>query len=109
MRFFAKFNPFFKLKVKTAKQVAKENPKTGESNSSAYCAECSKMEQRTCEKVCPQGLGPLKAKGSAECTKCLECYVECKQNMIQIKGFATPDAVLRLRRLFKKLKKRLKK
>jgi len=109
VRFFAKFNPFFKPTVKTAKQVDKENPKTGEGNRLAYCAECSKMDQRACESVCPQGLGPLKAKGSAACTKCLECYVECENDMIGIKWYQTPDAVLWLRRFFKKLKRRLKK
>lgn len=109
VRFFAKFNPFLKIKLKNAKQVAKENAKTGEGASLTYCAECSKMDQRTCEKVCPQGLGPLKAKGSAECTKCLECYAECKQGMIGIKWFSTPDVVLWFRRFFQKLKKRFKK
>jgi hypothetical protein len=67
------------------------------------------MDQRTCERVCPQGLGPLKAKGSAECTKCLECYIECKQSTIGIKWFSTPDAVLWLKGFFKKLKKAFKK
>jgi ferredoxin-type protein NapH len=109
VRFFAKFNPFFKLRVKTAKQVAAEKSTTDEGNNSTYCSECSKMDQRTCERVCPQGLGPLKAKGSAECNKCLECYIECKQNMIGIKWFSTPDAVLWLKGFFKKLKKSFKK
>jgi polyferredoxin len=72
VRFVAKFNPFFKPTLKTGKQVIKENFKTGEGNRLANCGECTKMDQRAYESVCPQGLGPLKAKGSAECTKCLE-------------------------------------
>lgn len=109
VRFVAKFNPFFKITVKTAKQVDKENSKTGEGNRLAYCAECSKMDQRACESVCPQGLGPLKAKGSAECTKCLECYVECENDMVGIKWYQIPDAVSWMRRFFKKLKRKPKK
>ena len=88
--------------MKTAKQVDKERLKTNEGKGLAYCADCSKMDQRTCESVCPQGLGPLKAKGSAECTKCFECYVECKNDMIQIKRYQTPEAVSWYRRVFKK-------
>lgn len=108
VKFFAKFNPFFKPTVKTARQVNKEKAKTGGGNRLTYCAECTKMDQRECERVCPQGLGPLKAKGSAECTKCLECYVECENDMVGIKLFGTPDAVLWFRRFFKRLKKRIK-
>ena len=109
VRFFAKFNPFFKPTVKTGKQVMKQNFKTGEGNRLVNCAECTKMDQRACESVCPQGIGPLKAKGSAECTKCLECYVECENDMIGIKWYQTPDVVLWLRRFFNKLKKQQKK
>lgn len=108
VRFVGKFNPFFKPTVKTGKQVMKESFKTGEGNLLANCSECSTTDQRACESVCPQGLGPLKAKGSAECTKCLECYVECKNDMIEIKWYKTPDVVLRLKRFFKKLKKQQK-
>ena len=90
VRFFAKLNPFFKPTLKSGKHTCQ-------------------IDQRTCERVCPQGIGPWRAKGSAECTKCLECYIECKQGMIGIKRFGTPDAVLWLRRFFKKLKRRLKK
>jgi len=90
VRFFAKFNPFFKPTIKSGKHTCQ-------------------IDQRKCEKVCSQGIGPWRAKGSAECTKCLECYVECDQGLIEIKRFGTPDAVLWLRRFFRKLKRRLKK
>ena len=105
----ARFNPFLKPTVKVGKPVMKEDPKTGESRRLSSCGECALAHQMDCERVCPQGVGPLKAKGSAECTKCLECYVECKNDAIEIKRFGTPDVVLWLKRFFKKLKKRLKK
>ena len=105
VRFFGKFNPFFKPIMKTGKQVIEKNLKIGEENHLANCAECTKMDQRACESVCPQSLGPLKAKGSSECTKCLECYVECKNDMIGIKWFQTPEVVLWLKHFSKKLKR----
>jgi polyferredoxin len=100
VRFFAKFNPFFKPTVKKASQIAKENPRASKRN--PFCSDCSKLDLRNCERVCPQGLGPLKAQGSAECTKCLECYVQCENDMVQIKKFQTPDAVLSIKHFFKK-------
>ena len=109
MKIGARFNPFLKPTVKVGKPVTKEDPKTGERYSVTSCGECARSHQITCESVCPQGIGPLKAKGSAECTKCLECYIECKHDAIEIKWSGTPDAVLWLRRFFKKLKRRLKK
>jgi polyferredoxin len=90
VRFFASFNPFLKTTVKAGKHPCQ-------------------IDQRACERVCNQCIGPWRAKGSAKCTKCLECYVECEHGMIGIKRFGTPDAVLWLRRFFKKLKRRLKK
>ena len=62
-------------------------------------------DHKACRKACPQALGPQK-RGIAECTKCFECYVTCKNNNIKIKRFETPNAILSLKRFFKnKLKK----
>ena len=62
-------------------------------------------DYKACQKACPQGLGPQK-KGSADCTKCFECYATCKNNNVKIKRFETPDAILSLKRFFKnKVKK----
>jgi ferredoxin-type protein NapH len=62
-------------------------------------------DHKACQKVCPQGSGPQK-RGSAECTKCFECYATCKNNNVKIKRFETPDAVLSLKRFFKKKMKK---
>jgi ferredoxin-type protein NapH len=62
-------------------------------------------DYRACQKACPQGSGPQK-RGSAECTKCFECYATCKNNNVKIKRFETPDAVLSLKRFFKKKMKK---
>ena len=65
-------------------------------------------DYKACKKACPQALGPQKS-GSAECTKCFECYVTCKNNNVRIKRFETPDAILSLKRFFKnRIKKPIK-
>ena len=59
-----------------------------------------------CQKACPQGLGPQE-KASSECTKCMECYIQCKNKNVRIKWFETPEAIRSLKRFFKtKLKRR---
>jgi len=86
----SKFNPF----LKPAKNPNKCVCPTG---------------YEACKKGCPQGIGPQE-RGTADCTKCLECYTRCKNNNVKIKWLETPDAVLSLRRFFKaKLKSQLKK
>ena len=108
VRFFARFNPFFKPTLKSGKQIVKESSKKGEDQGRVSCIDCAQRERRICQEVCPQGIGPIKAKGSAECTKCFECYIECENGNIGIKRFGTPDAVSWLKRAFKKIKKPIK-
>jgi polyferredoxin len=109
VRFFASFNPFFKPTLKSGKHVVKESSKTGEGHGKVSCSECVQMDQKVCEEVCPQGIGPIEAKGSAKCTKCFECYVGCEKGIVGIKRFGTPDAVLKIKRFLGKLKRRKKK
>ena len=88
IKFFSKLNPFMK-------------PVKGDN---CLCP----PEHKACQKACPQALGPQK-RGSVECTKCLECYVTCRNNNVKIRRFETPDAILSLKPFFKnKLKKPMK-
>ena len=57
-----------------------------------------------CQKACPQGLGPQE-KASSECTKCMECYVQCKNKNVRIKWFETPEAIRSLKNRLKKSQK----
>jgi uncharacterized Fe-S center protein len=57
-------------------------------------------DHKPCTKGCPQSIGPQE-RGSAECTKCLECYIRCKNKNVKINWFETPDAVLSVKRFFK--------
>ncbi len=60
---------------------------------------------RACVRACPQSVGPQE-RGVAECSKCFECYVTCKNDSVRIKRFETPNFVLSLKRFFRnKLRK----
>ena len=103
------FSPFFKPTVKADKCVMKGCPETCEDYHLDYCAVCRQADQKLCEKVCPQNIDLLDKGSLAKCTKCLECYIQCEHDAVEIKMFGTPDAVLSLRRLKSKLKKQPKK
>ena len=60
---------------------------------------------RHCKESCPQLVGPSD-KGAAECTKCLECYIECKGDAVGIKRYETPEAISSIKRFFKTKLKR---
>jgi ferredoxin-type protein NapH len=102
-------SPFFKPIVKADKCIMKECPKTCEDYHLDYCGVCRQVDQKRCEKVCPQSIDLLDKGSLAKCTKCLECYIQCEHDAVEIKLFGTPAAVLSLRRLKAKLQKQLKK
>jgi len=104
------FSPFFKPTVKADKCIMRGCPETCEDYHLDYCGACRQIYQKRCERVCPQGIDLLDKGSLANCTKCLECYIQCEYDAVEIKLFGTPDAVLSLRRFFKaKLKKQPKK
>jgi ferredoxin-type protein NapH len=85
VRLISSFNPFFK----PTKSLDK--------------CKCPPTSRR-CQKSCPQLIGPSE-KGAAECTKCLECYIECKSGAVGVKRFETPEAIFWLKA---KLKRQVK-
>ena len=99
------FSPLIKPTVKTEKCVMKGCPETCEDYHLDYCGACRQIDQKRCEKVCPQGINLLDKESLARCTKCLECYIQCDHDSIEIKLFGTPDAFATLRRLKAKLKR----
>jgi len=103
------FSPFFKPAVKADRCVMKGCPETCEDYHLDYCGACRQADQKLCERVCPQGIDLLDKGSLANCTKCLECYIQCEHDAMEIKLFGTPDAVSSLRRLEAKLKKQPKK
>jgi ferredoxin-type protein NapH len=104
------FSPFIKPTVKADKCVMKGCPKDCEDYKLDYCGACRQFDQKRCERVCPQDIDLLDKGSLAKCTKCLECYIQCEYDAVEIKLFGTPDAVLSLKRFFKaKLKKQPKK
>jgi polyferredoxin len=104
------FSPLIRPTVKPDKCVMKECPKTCEDYHLDYCGACRQIDQKRCEKVCPQGINLLDKESLARCTKCLECYIQCEHEAIDVKLFGVPDAASSLKRFFKaKLKRKPKK
>ena len=89
----AAFNPFFKPTVKADKCIMYGCPKDCEDYHLDYCSACRQMDQKRCEKVCPQGINLIDKGSLAKCTKCLECYIQCERDAIDIAFFETPDAI----------------
>jgi ferredoxin-type protein NapH len=100
------FSPLLRPKVKTEKCVMKDCPKTCEDFHFDYCGACRLIDQKRCEKVCPQDIDLLNNGSLSSCTRCFECYIQCENNAIQIEMFSTPDAIQFLRRLKKNRKKK---
>lgn len=98
------FSPLIKPTVKADKCVMKGCPKDCKDYRLDYCTACRQIDQKRCEKVCPQGINLVDKGSLVKCTKCLECYIQCEHDAIEIKLFGTPDAVSSLRRLKAKLK-----
>jgi polyferredoxin len=99
------FSPLIKPTVKADKCIMKECPKTCEDYKLDYCGACRQVDRKLCEKVCPQGINLLEKGSLARCTKCLECYIQCEHDSVDIRLFGVPDAVSSLKRLKVKLKK----
>ena len=87
----------------------KDCPKTCEDFHLDYCGACRLIDQKRCEKACPQGIDLLNRGSLSSCTRCFECYIQCENDAIQIEMFDTPDAIQVLRRIRKKLEKKQKK
>lgn len=102
------FSPLIRPTVKPDNCVMKECPKTCEDYHVDYCGACRQIDQKRCEKVCPQGINLLDKGSLARCTKCLECYVQCEHEAIDVRLFDVPDAVLSLKRFKTKLKRKPK-
>jgi ferredoxin-type protein NapH len=100
------FNPFFKPVVKADKCRMKGCPKDCEDYRLDYCFMCRQMDQKQCEKVCPVDINLTDQESLARCTKCLECYIACDSDAIEIKLSGMPDAIPTLARFFKRKRKR---
>lgn len=98
-------SPLLKPTVKTEKCIVKGCPETCEDYHMDYCAVCRQIDKRHCEKVCPQDINLLDKGSLAKCTKCLECYIQCDYDAVEIKLLGTPSIVLALRRLKTRLKR----
>lgn len=97
-------SPLIRPSVINEKCVMKECPKTCEDFHLDYCGACRLIDQKKCERICPQGIDLLNKGSLASCTKCFECYIQCDNDAIKINIFEKPDAIIFLKRLWKKRK-----
>jgi ferredoxin-type protein NapH len=100
------FNPFFKPVVNADKCIMKGCPKDCEDYRLDYCFMCRQMDQKQCEKVCPVDINLTDQGSLARCTKCLECYIACDKDAIEIKLSGMPDVSRALARFFKRKRRR---
>ncbi|MCW4010222.1 MAG: 4Fe-4S binding protein [Candidatus Bathyarchaeota archaeon] len=104
----ASLNPFIKIKLNQQKCIMNGCPEGCEDSKIGYCGACRKEDDRKCEKVCPADIKLVDNASMHRCTKCMECYLACGHDAIEIHAVGKPD-IFRLRGIFKKLKTRLRK
>jgi Fe-S-cluster-containing hydrogenase component 2 len=99
-------NPFIKPKIKDKKCVMKVCPKDCEDNRLDGCYACRVLDDYKCEKVCPVDIDLGNHGSLARCTKCLECYIVCPYDAIEIGLSGKPDGVELVSRVYGRIKNR---
>ena len=84
-------NPFIKPKVNDEKCVMKGCPEDCRDSNLDICYFCRIMDDYKCEKVCPVEIDLVGHGSLAKCTKCLECYIVCPYDAINIDVTCKPD------------------
>jgi len=101
------FNPFIKPKIKDEKCVMKVCPKDCEDNRLDGCLACRVLDDYKCEKVCPVDIDLGNHGSLARCTKCMECYIVCPYDAIEICYSEKPDSVKLVSGVYGSIKERL--
>jgi ferredoxin-type protein NapH len=97
-------NPLIKPKIKDEKCVMKVCPEECK-DSLDGCYVCRVSDDYKCEKVCPVDIDLGNHGSLAKCTKCMECYIVCPYEAIQINLTNTPDATKSISRFSNWLQK----
>ena len=100
-------NPFIKPKVNQQKCIMNGCPEKCEDNKIGYCTACRKEDDRKCMKVCPAQINFLGNGSLHNCTKCMECYIACDHNAIEVKLVGKPD-IFRVPGYFRNLSRNFK-
>ena len=102
-----RLNPFIKPKIKDKKCVMKGCPKDCEDNRLDGCLACRILDDYKCEKVCPVDIDLGNHGSLARCTKCMECYIVCPYDAINIELGGKPEGVELFSRVYSRIKNRL--
>ncbi len=103
----ASLNPLIKPKVNPQKCIMNQCPEKCEDSKIGYCTACRKEDDRKCMKVCPAQINFLGNGSLHNCTKCMECYIACDHDAIEVKLVGKPD-ILRVPGYFRNLSRSLK-
>ena len=100
-------NPFIKPKIKDEKCVMKGCPENCEDNRLDGCYACRVLDDHKCEKVCPVDIDLGNHGSLARCTKCMECYIVCPYDAIEICFSEKPYGVKLVSGVYGRIKNRL--
>jgi polyferredoxin len=95
-------SPLLKPKVKSECCVMKECPKTCEDYRLDYCGACRQTDDKSCERVCPQGINLVDGGSLAKCTKCFECYIECEKGAVAVEVVGKSEAYESIKRFLRR-------
>jgi ferredoxin-type protein NapH len=98
------FNPLIKPKVKKEKCIMKGCPDECTEYRTDYCIICRYEDERKCEKVCPVDINLVDNGSLHKCTKCMECYIVCEHDAVNVELIGKPD-IMRIGGFLKRLKK----
>ncbi|MBN1784487.1 MAG: 4Fe-4S binding protein [Candidatus Bathyarchaeota archaeon] len=99
-------NPFIKPRVKDDRCIMKGCPEDCKGSKLDICMLCRSMDDNKCEKVCPVDIDLVNHGSLARCTKCMECYIVCDYDAIQIDSVRKPDIIQSVKMLVNRLRKR---
>jgi Fe-S-cluster-containing hydrogenase component 2 len=80
----------------------KECPNTCEDYRLDYCGACRQTDDKSCERVCPQGINLVEGGSLAKCTKCFDCYIECEKGAVVVEVVGKSDAYESIKRFLKR-------
>jgi ferredoxin-type protein NapH len=84
-------NPFIKPKLNPQKCIMNVCPDDCKDSHLGYCTACRVEDNYKCLRNCPAQINLVGNGSLHRCTKCMECYITCDHNAIEIKPVGKPD------------------
>jgi ferredoxin-type protein NapH len=84
-------NPFIKPKLNPQNCIMNGCPDDCTDSHLGYCTACRIEDNYKCLRNCPAQINLIGNGSLHRCTKCMECYITCDHNAIEIKPVGKPD------------------